>query len=336
MCYDSRFALLLLAIRSRMNDMDPVSLERPPRHPLRLTTLVALVIGGGLAVMLAAEQTPAPQPPAVGPAGRPVTVLPEDDPEFVQLIEKLTERSALYRKYALGFTCREIVKVSDYDLDTSGFKKNTRTVYDYLFEEKESGGLRELREEVVETKGGVKHKGTDFEAPLPPAYSWATIFSPENRGRFHFRPVGQVVKAYRLLTVIDFVGVSPNPGGGDISGWSGQLAIDSRSLNLWSVDAVPSGQELRLKAAITKYQRAFAIAGVPLAQRPNGWSLNVVFGMELNSLSYPTEQTLSKNSLARAGKMGLDQKTLFRYEEYRFFKVATGEEIKGTETPEKP
>ena len=228
------------------------------------------------------------------------------------------------------------MRVSRYDVNSEGYKKNQKTVYDYLFEEKPDGGLREVREEVIETKDGVKRKNTDFEANVPPAYSWATLFGSENRGKFHFRPAGQIVKAYRLLLLVDFVGISPNPGGGDIAGWSGQVSLDSRSLNLWSVEAQPSGQKQRLEAEIRKYQKAFAIAGVPLASRPHGWALSVSFGMDLNSLSYPTEQTLSMTSLSSGNKMNIDSKTAFRYEEYRFFKVATEEELKQTEESPKP
>ncbi len=260
--------------------------------------------------------------------------LPEEDPAFVDLMDRLTKRSALYRRYAKGFTCREVVRLAKYDVDSSSYKNNEKTVYDYLFEEIPGGRLREVREEIVESKKGIKRRGTDFEPQAPPAYAWATIFGPENRGRFHFRPAGQVVKAYRLLTLVEFVGISPNPGGSDISGWSGRIALEARSLNLWSVHAEPSGQGPRLEAEIFKYQRAFAIAGVPLASRPHGWELNVTFDMERFGLSYPTEQTLSMTSLTGLGKMNLEKKTVFRYEDYRFFEVATEEELQEIGSPE--
>jgi len=313
------------------------------RETIRRVPALAVLSIASLLGLSSAPGGAFPQDPAGGAIGsaagdesarRPPSQLPEDDPAFISLMERVEERAGLYRKYALGFTCREIVRASRYDVNAESYKKNQRTVYDYLFEEKPGGGLREVREEVIETKAGVKHKSTDFEAPVPPAYSWATLFGPENRGKFHFRPAGQIVKAYRLLVLIDFVGISPNPGGGDIAGWSGQVALDSRSLNLWSVEAQPSGQEQRLQAEIRKYQKAFAIAGVPLASRPHGWKLSVTFGMDLNGLSYPTEQSLSMTSLSSGGKMNLDSKTVFRYEEYRFFKVATEEELKRTgDTP---
>jgi len=265
--------------------------------------------------------TPAKPPAPDGPArsSRRRVALPEEDPHFISLLGRLADRAAGYRRAAKGFTCRELVTTADYDLDSSDFRKSDKRVHDYLFEENPPGVLREAREAVKEDKNGVTRNATDFEAPVPPAYTWASLFSRENRGRFHFRPAGQILKAYRLLTLIHFVGISPNPGGNDIAGWSGQVALEGRSLNLWSVEAAPSGQDVRLEAEILRYRKAFAIMGVPLASRPHGWQLHVTFGMEKEGLSYPTEQVLQMTSLTRDGKMNLEEKTTFRYEQYRFF-----------------
>src|SRR5437899_3231874 len=93
--------------------------------------------------------------------------LPEEDPNFLSLVDALTERAALYRKFALGFTCRENVTTAKYDIDSGNFRKSDKIAYDYLFEEKPGGGLREVREEVVEKKGGEKTKTTDFEPQAP-------------------------------------------------------------------------------------------------------------------------------------------------------------------------
>jgi hypothetical protein len=244
-------------------------------------------------------------------------------------MERLTERASLYRAKALGFTCREVVITGKYDLETGSYKKGDRTTYEYLFEEREGGGgLRELREELIYDKDGdsFKRKGTDFEPQAPPAYAWAGLFARENRARFHFRPAGQVVKAYRLLTMIQFIGTSPNPGGNDISGWSGTVAVEGKTLNLWSIQAEPSGQDVRLEVEVLKYRRAFAIAGVPLAARPHGWQLEVTFGIEVEGLSYPTEQSVAKTALAPSQRMVVEEKQTFKYDDYRFFDVGTQEE----------
>jgi len=269
--------------------------------------------------------------PAPGPAGTGGRAqLPEDAPEFKELLERLAARAALYRKYALGFTCRESVVEAKYNLQTSTVRKDEKTIYDYLFEERPNGSLREFRERLIEKNGDVKRRSTDYEPPVPPAYMWTSLFAAENKNRFHFRPAGQVVKAYRLLTLIDFIGTAPNPGGNTIYGWSGQVALEARSLNIWSLTAVPSGQDRRLEVEILRYRKAFAIAGVPLASRPHGRTLEVLFGMEPNSLSYPTEQTLVMTSLTQDQKMDPEAKTTFKYEDYRFFEVATEEEMKET------
>ena len=260
--------------------------------------------------------------------------VPENDPNFIALMDTLAQRAALYRKRALGFSCREVASVAKYEVESSAYRKSTKTMYDYLFEERPDGTLREVREELIPDKGGFKRRSTDFDPSMPPAYAWATLFARENRARFHFRPEGQVVKGYRLLTIITFIGTSPNPGGEDIAGWSGKVALENRSNNLWSVEAIPTGQTVRLEAEILRYRRAFAIMGVPLASRPHGWGLNVAFGIEVQGLSYPTEQELQMTSLAPDNKkMNVEEKTTFKYEDYRFFGVETGEEVKGAAEP---
>ncbi|MFQ5701552.1 MAG: hypothetical protein ACE5HU_06895 [Acidobacteriota bacterium] len=266
-------------------------------------------------------------------------LLPEQDPNFQRLLERLADRADLYRKSALGFTCREVVLQTKYDIETSGYRKSSRTMYDYLFERRPNGKLRELRERLVDKGNGkIKRRRADFDPPVPPAYMWSSIFARENRGRFHFRPAGQVVRAYRLLNIINFIGTAPNPGGAKISGWSGQVAVDEKTLNLWSVRAEPSGQDVRLEVEIRRYNKAFAIAGVPLASRPHGWRLDVTFGFELKGLSYPTEQVLSMTSLSRSQRMNVEKKISFRYERYRFFGVGVEAEVTGTEdtTEHKP
>lgn len=299
-------------------------------------TVVNSIIGAALLalvlpVLTSAREEPAPGPPdpnAPAIRTRPRVPVPEDDPNFAKLLDRLSERAALYKQRALGFTCREVVIEATYDLDSASYKKGDRTSYDYLFEESSDGGLREFREELVAGKDGAKRRSTDFNPVVPPAYTWATLFSRENRARFHFRPAGQVVKAYRLLTLLDFIGTAPNPGGEDIAGWSGRVAVEARTLNLWSVEAAPSGQDVRLDVEILRYRRAFAIAGVPLAARPHGWSLGLTFGIEVSGLSYPTEQILGRTSLAPSQKMTLSDKTTFRYEDYRFFTQSIQEEMK--------
>jgi len=304
----------------------------------KIARRVLAVLALGLIPALAAAVETARQepPPAAGspPAARRKVPVPEDDPNFVQLMDRLAERAAQYRQKALGFTCREVVNTAKYDLDSGSYRKGDRSMYDYLFEERPGGGLREVREELVKDREGFKRRGTDYQPPLPPAYAWATLFSRENRARFHFRPAGQVVKAYRLLTLIQFIGTSPNPGGNDIAGWSGTVAVEGKTLNLWSIQAQPSGQEVRLEVEILKYRRAFAIAGVPLASRPHGWQLDVTFGIELEGLSYPTEQSLAMTSLAQSQRMVVEEKQSFKYEDYRLFQTTTGEEVKEGKPPE--
>lgn len=304
--------------------------------PMKRTLLILPMLAAAALAIGRETSTPAGSTTGSQPSQAKVA-LPEEDPNFIALMEKLSERATLYRKHALGFSCREVASVTKYEVDTSSYRKSNKTMYDYLFEEKPDGTLREVREELIPDKEGFKRRSTDFDPSVPPAYAWASLFAKENRSRFHFRPAGQVVKAYRLLTVITFIGTSPNPGGEDIAGWSGQVWVENRSNNLWSVEAVPTGQDVRLDAEVLRYRKAFAIMGVPLASRPHGWVLNVGFGIEVQGLSYPTEQELKMSSLSPDNKMNVEEKTTFRYENYRFFGVETESEIKGAaeQEPEK-
>jgi hypothetical protein len=307
----------------------------PGLPPAMLAALAALALAGFTCLAApAAAETPSSDI-ASSPAPKKV-VLPEEDPNFVALLETLAQRADLYRKRALGFTCSEVVTVTKYNVTSTSYRKSNKSTYDYLFEEKPDGELSEVREEIIQEKNGLKRRRTDFDPPVPPAYAWATLFAKEHRWRFHFRPAGQAVKAGRLLTLIDFIGTSPNPGKDDIAGWSGQVAMENRSSNLWSVDAAPTGQNVRLEVEILRYRKAFAIVGVPLASRPHGWKLTVSFGMDVQDLSYPTDQVLGMTSLSEDGKMNVEDKTTFRYEDYRFFGVETGTQIKSTEPPKDP
>ena len=286
---------------------------RPSAKLAAVPALILFLIDPSTPWSQQAPQTETPVQPEV--AGRP-----QDEVTFEKLRASLADRADTYKQEALGFTCRETVIEAKYDIETAGHKSSKTFNYDYLFEERAEGVLREYRQLLEKTRDGEwKRRKAEFEPPVPPAYLWAELFSHENEGRFNFRPAGQVVRAYRLLTLIDFIGIAPNPGGTKIDGWSGQVAVDARSLNLWSISVEPTGQQVRLEVEVMKYNKAFAIAGVPLASRPHGWHLDVTFGFEREGLSYPTQQVLSMTSLARDQEMRVQQKTSFKYEDYRFF-----------------
>ena len=158
---------------------------------------------------------------------------------------------------------------------------------------------------------------------IPPAYAWFQIFAKENRGKFLFKPAGKILQSYRLLIQLDFVGVGPNPGSPGIVGWSGRVSLDSSTLNLHSIVAVPSGQDARVEAETLKYQRAFAIMGIPLASKPRTRKVEVTFGLSHEGLTYPTECTMEKNVYVRTGQQGREERITLRYRDYRFFRVGT-------------
>src|SRR5262245_54586670 len=137
---------------------------------MRRKPVAAGVVIIAMTTLTPAGGTPVADQPSRPPAATPKTgsdrarvALPEEDPNFVNLVDALAERASLYRKFALGFTCRENVTTAKYDTDSTNFRKSDKVVYDYLFEEQPGGSLREVREEVVEKKGGEKTKNTDFD-----------------------------------------------------------------------------------------------------------------------------------------------------------------------------
>ncbi len=253
--------------------------------------------------------------------------------EMAALLARLAERAELYRRYALKFACTESVIRSLYSPEKGEFRRRDREIYDYIFTESEqSGQLEEDRILIEENGKPVRHTPRQLELEIPPPYAWSQIFSAGNRGRFLFKPAGKVLKGYRLLLQLDFVGAGAIPGGSDISGWSGRASVDSESLNIHSIEAEPSGQAARVEAETLKYQRAFAIMGVPLASKPTTRKLEVVFGLYHEGLSYPTESSVEKNVYVRTGEQGREELTTLRYRDYRFFKVGTEQE-EARETP---
>lgn len=243
------------------------------------------------------------------------------------VLERLAAKADQYNRYALGFTCEESVIKSSYNAEQGSFKKRDREVYDYLFERSESTGrLQEVREITEENGRPVRHNARDLSLEIPPSYAWSQIFARQNRGKFQYRLAGRMLKGYRLLLQIDFVGVAAEPGKEDIAGWSGRASVDSGSLNLYLIEAEPSGQAARIDAERLKYQRAFAIMGVPLASRPRSRQLTVLFGLDNEGLTYPAETTLAKSVYIKTAELGLEEKIQLRYRSYRFFKVGTQEE----------
>jgi len=244
-----------------------------------------------------------------------------------ELLEKLADRAEKYRRFALGFTCEESVVRSQYNAEKGTFKRRDRELYDYLLTtNEESGRLEEVREIVEENGKKVRRNERELNVQIPPSYAWSQIFARSNRARFFFRPAGRLVSGYRLLIQIDFAGSAAEPGTADISGWTGRISVDSETLNIQSLRAEPTGQDARIEAERLKYQRAFAIMGVPLASRPKSRSVEVNFAFENGGLTYPAEATVTKSVYVSSAEQGLEEKTVLRYRSYRFFVTGAQQE----------
>jgi len=292
--------------------MTSIARERTALKPaIRLLIALAVLCGAS-----SAEPGPAP--------GGELRASPERSADFEALLDMLAARADLYRSFALGFTCEESVVRSYYNAEQGTFRRRERELYDYLFERSEkSGRLAEVREILEENGKKVRRTTRDLSLDIPPSYAWSQIFARENRARFQFRPAGRILRGYRLLILIDFFGWSAEPGKEEIAGWSGRASVDSGTLNLHSIEAEPSGQSARIEAERLKYQRAFAIMGVPLASRPKSRALTVTFGFDNEGLTYPTETMLAKSVYVSTAEQGLEEKSVLRYRSYRFFRVGT-------------
>jgi len=293
------------------------------------------IVGGRIllcsALLLVAHGSPAP---AAAEKTAPASI--DESPELAGLLQKLATRADLYRKYALGFTCEESLVKTYYDPDKGSFKRRQRESYDYLFERSDkTGRLGEVREIFEENGKAVRRSTRDLELAIPPSYAWSQIFATENRGKFHFKLAGKVLKGYKLLIEFDFTGWATEPGTADIGGWSGRASVDSTTLNLAEISAEPSGQLSRIEAEKIKYQRAFAIMGVPLAGKPKSRAISVLFGFQSEDLTYPTETTITESVYVRSAEMGLEKRTILTYRSYRFFKVGTeAEEARPAPAPD--
>lgn len=251
----------------------------------------------------------------------------KDATDFNALLDRLADRAEKYRHLATGFTCEESLVRSQYNAEKGTFKKRDREVYDYLLTTNaDSGKLEEIREIVEENGKKVRRNERELNLEVPPSYAWSQIFARSNRARFFFRPAGRLVTGYRLLIQIDFAGSAAEPGTADISGWTGRISVDSETLNLVSLQAEPTGQQARIEAERLKYQRAFAIMGVPLASRPKSRQVEVSFAFQNEGLTYPAETTVTKSVYVSTSEQGLDEKIQLRYRSYRFFVTGTQEE----------
>ena len=282
-------------------------------HFITTASRQALVV---ISLVLAPNLLPAEQ------ARRPKSQL-----SFEELLDRLTDQSRKYREFALGFSCQESLVKTSYNAERGTFRRRDREVYDYLLTtDEETGKLAEVRELIEENGKKVRRNERELHLQMPPAYAWSQIFSENNRGRFFFRPAGQLIKGYRLLIQIDFAGSAAAPGEEDIAGWSGRVSVDSETLNLHSVEAVPTGQEARIEAERLKYQRAFAIMGVPLASRPKSRTLSLNFAFLHKGLTYPAVARIHKSVYVSSAEQGLERISVLRYRSYRFFKIGTQEE----------
>lgn len=296
----------------------PPSMHRPPSA---IAARAATVLTCILVLAGSPQAQSGPQPPGAAEEATGAVL------EMEALLERLADRADLYREYALGFNCTESVIRSFYNSEKGAFRRRDREVYDYIFTENEkSGQLEEDRRLIEENGRQVRPSSRELLLGIPPSYAWSQIFSRKNRGRFLFRPAGKVLRSYRLLIEMEFVGSAAEPGGADIGGWTGRVTVDSSTLNIHSIVAEPSGQMARVEAETMKYQRAFAIMGVPLASKPRTQSLEVTFGLENQGLTYPTEASMEKSVYVRTGEQGREERTVLRYRDYRFFKVGTQEQ----------
>ena len=240
-------------------------------------------------------------------------------PEWGELPEEvvrvLEAKSEAYKARALGFTCTEVIRETDYD-DGSADEERRRS-YDYLLIRDEDApfGLRALR-----TKPGSSgEKEREVELPFPEAYFWSQVFSRPIRSILRYKVGEWHTTPWKLAMPISWMSAAPVLDGDHITEWSGTAEVEYRTGNILSVVAEPNLQDRKMVAQLRKYLQAFRFMGISTAPPPEGFELRVQFGYEHENFTYPTRVELHRfRQVDRKSRVTVERQVI-EYKDYRFF-----------------
>ncbi len=294
----------------------------------------------GLALLLALpagsqqDPTETPQPPPPLPprekrkdgkdVGAGEEIRPTSEEEWTLpagMIEKLAERVAVYREYAVRFECIETVRSADYDGGTVDSEKVRN--YRYLLERDETGGrLTEFRQRLTR-EGQPKGGAVDDSDPFPPAYAWVYLFSDFNQPYFTYRYLGERLEGFDWVREIQFRGALGFTDGRDIRQWEGTVLVDAATYTPIEINAQPRAQDERLKAEYDRWARSFGFMGWKAGKKPLAYRARLQYRLRRDGLTFPTELRYDTLRAVSPDSMISVRASLRSYEAYRFYKATT-------------
>lgn len=247
-------------------------------------------------------------------------------PSFPEhLLDRLSEKSEEYERYALKFVCTEILRKASYNLAKKEYKKEDFEHMDYLLEiNPEKGRFSAFRQKARKTTPG---RAVNIEMNFPEAYSWVFIFSKNFRNSMKYGYHGKEIYFYKLAHIISFRGFQPFTDGKDIRQWEGRLWVEEGTWNILKVEAKPIHQDDILELKRLEYNRAFSFMGLKFKKKPLGYSCTVYFDFEHEGLSFPTEARNEMFQPVSEKENAPHSKIILSYADYLFFKTESREEV---------
>ena len=251
---------------------------------------------------------------------------PESDKPWViekELLGRLQEVAGTYGEFATNFTCEETSREATYKRD--GKVSERSRVFDYILVlDSARHSVREIRQI---TKGRRAETVDDVEDRFPPAYAWVFLFSRFNESFFSYRYMGDRFDGYDWIHEVQFRGSLPFAGGKDIREWEGTVLIDAVTHTPLKVIAEPNGQQEMIAQRYREYAASWNIIGIRTKPKPTGFKADVSFREKAGELSFPSSVRYDIFEAVSTSRVTATAASLRSYENYRFFKVDTREEL---------
>jgi len=257
---------------------------------------------------------------------------PED--LFPVVMKMVIERSALYEKAALGFSCEETIVKGKFSAASGENKREEKSRYDYLYEGSSGKGYKEIRMLPAKNGDPVDSKQVDPDLDVPGAYDWALLFTPQHQPHFRFEAAGRELVGFHSTFVIAFRGARTFDRGKEIAEWTGRVWVDSDTGNFVKVEAEPNGQEELLELRTDEWRKALRILGLPAKHQPQGLHYRLQFNVDKFGLSFPGDAETRRFVLDTvSGEEEIKARIAQRFRNYVFFNVHSAEDFLGAETP---
>jgi hypothetical protein len=262
---------------------------------------------------------------------------PTPEELFPAVMKMVMERSALYEKAALGFSCEETIIQGKFSSATGENKREEKSRYDYLYEGSSAKGYKEIRMLPAKSGDPADSKQVDPDLDIPGAYDWALLFTAQHQPHFRFEPAGTELVGFHSTFVIAFRGGRTFVRGKEIAEWVGRVWVDSETGNFVKVEAEPNGQEELLELRTDEWRKTLRILGLPARRQPQGFHYKLQFNVDKFGLSFPGDAETRRFVLDTiSGNEEIKARVAQRFRNYVFFNVHSEEDFLAAETPAGP